>query len=213
MVRQARVIVNASVMLLLFGSILWLVGDSLAEQVGGLGVAGMLGVAHGGLYCWRLPSRITRKGRRFEANKIPVKFLSIFEIALVAAASGHYVLIGLGVLLLLGIIADALSGYWITVLVGSFGAGSAATLTAYVIWYEYRHGRLYYQYDSRSWMGTERMLYGRGTVIDPLIPMGRILIDGETWNAVSKSSEPIGKDETVEVLSIEGLTLYVDRAP
>lgn len=212
MVRQARVIVNASILMLLFSSILWLVRHSLAEQLSTLAVAATFGVVHGAVYCWRLSGRVARQDARFEPNKVPVKFLSIFEVALVAAASGHYILIVLGVLLLVGIIADVLSGHWLTVLVGSFGVGSATILVGYAFWYEHRYGPLHFQYDSRAWMGAEGMLYAKGTVIDPLMPAGRILIDGEIWTAVSKSGEPIGKDERVEVLSIEGLTLQVDRA-
>jgi membrane-bound ClpP family serine protease len=79
------------------------------------------------------------------------------------------------------------------------------------LWYEQHHGPLYYQYKSDTWSGAEGMLYQVGTVVHPLMPCGKISIAGALWNAVSLSGEPIGNGQPVEVLSVERLTLYVDR--
>ena len=55
------------------------------------------------------------------------------------------------------------------------------------------------------------MLYQVGTVVHPLTPSGKVSIAGVLWNAVSLSGETIDNGQPVEVLSIERLTLYVDR--
>jgi len=77
--------------------------------------------------------------------------------------------------------------------------------------YERRHGPLYDQYDSCTWSGAEGMLYRVGTVVKPLTPEGKVDLQGEWWNAVSISGEPIAAGERVEVIAVERLTLYVDR--
>jgi membrane-bound ClpP family serine protease len=57
------------------------------------------------------------------------------------------------------------------------------------------------------------MLYCVATVVKPLIPAGKVDCQGELWNAMSLSGEPIDVGERVEVISVEHLTLYVDRVP
>ncbi len=79
--------------------------------------------------------------------------------------------------------------------------------------YERKHGPVYYQYDSSAWSGGEGLLYQTGEVVEPLSPTGRVLINGELWNAVSLSGEAIEKGEQIEVISRDGLTLYVDWVP
>jgi membrane-bound ClpP family serine protease len=91
--------------------------------------------------------------------------------------------------------------------------GGAVGLASGVCWYERRHGRLYYQYKSDTWSGAEGLLYQVGTVVQPLTPAGKIVLAGVLWNAVSRSGEPIAKGQQVEVLSVERLTLSVDRLP
>lgn len=80
-----------------------------------------------------------------------------------------------------------------------------------LVLYEREHGPVYYQYDSRAWTETEGALYQVGEVLEPLAPAGRVMINGEIWNAVSLGGEHIGKGERVEVISRDGLTLKVDR--
>jgi hypothetical protein len=79
--------------------------------------------------------------------------------------------------------------------------------------YEGFHGPLHYQYDSRTWAGTEGMLYRVATVVKPLTPVGKVDYQGELWNAASLSGERIGVGERVEVITVERLRLYVDRVP
>ena len=79
--------------------------------------------------------------------------------------------------------------------------------------YEHHNGPVYYQYDSRAWNGAEGMLYQCGKVVQPLVPNGKVMVNGELWNAISLSGEPIDVGTMVEVISSEGLTLNVDRLP
>ena len=77
--------------------------------------------------------------------------------------------------------------------------------------YEHHNGPVYFQYDSRAWSGAEGMLYQRGKVVQPLVPNGKVMMNGELWNAISFSGESIDVGTMVEVISSEGLTLKVDR--
>ena len=88
---------------------------------------------------------------------------------------------------------------------------ATAVVAGWVVGYEQRHGPLYYQYNSETWSGAEGLLYQVGTVVDPLCPGGKVKLQGALWNAVSLSGEGIEVGEQVEVIAIEGLTLYVDR--
>ncbi len=212
-VRQVRVIRNVAVAGAIFGGLLWLVRDYIAMYLDALLVGAACGTAYGAFGVWRLFQRVARRDRRFARNRIFVQFLSVMEIVLLAAASSHYVLIALGIVLLVFALVGILSAHWWTVLVGSLGVAWACTTLAAIIRWERRHGALYYQYDSRAWSGAEGMLYQTGKVVEPLTPSGRVLIDGELWNAVSLSGEHIEAGAIVEVLSLEGLTLHVDRVP
>jgi membrane-bound ClpP family serine protease len=55
------------------------------------------------------------------------------------------------------------------------------------------------------------MLYRTTTVVKPQPPTGTVDYQGELWNAVSWSGDPIDAGDRVEVISVERLTLYVDR--
>jgi membrane-bound ClpP family serine protease len=109
------------------------------------------------------------------------------------------------------VLLSFLSGGWWAVLIGSFGLASGLVLMSYVLRYERRHGPLYYQYDSRYWSGAEGMLYRIATVVKPLTPDGKVDFQGELWEAVSISGEPIDVGQSVEVIAVERLTLFVDR--
>lgn len=58
----------------------------------------------------------------------------------------------------------------------------------------------------------DRLIGKKGVVVKPINPnqSGSIVIDDESWRA--NSSESIDKDEQVEVISIEGVTLLVKKA-
>lgn len=213
MVKQVRVIQNILMMAALFAVIVWLVHDHLRENVDAIlwGIA--TGVASGLLYWYRLVRRISRKHRRFARNKVLVQFISPFEIILLAGASSHYILIALALSVLVGLILDWISGHWWSTLAGCFGLSASVILGVRVILYERDNGPVYYQYDSRAWTGTEGMLYQVGQVTRPLAPKGKVMVNGELWNAVSLSGEHIDLGERIEIISCKGLTLYVDRVP
>lgn len=202
---------NTLLVAAIFVLLLWAVRARIAEHLDALMIGMFGGVAYALVYWTRLLRRVRRKNTRFEANKVFVRFISVFEFLVAAAASSHYLLIGLAAIILIALIFDYAGGHWWAVLAGGLGTTSSTVLAALVLCYERRHGRLYYQYDSRAWSGGEGMLYQVGRVVEPLRPEGLLSIDGELWKAVSKSGEPIERGEKVEVISRDGLTLYVDR--
>jgi membrane-bound serine protease (ClpP class) len=51
----------------------------------------------------------------------------------------------------------------------------------------------------------------QGVALSPLDPTGQVKIRGEIWKARAEA-EALLKDERIEVLSVEGLTLVVRRA-
>ena len=175
------------------------------------------GVVAGSLYAlwhWRhLSRRIARRHRRFEPNKIFVHYLNTAEVLLGAVAYNSYLAIPIGVLLFAGVLLSVLSGGWWATLIGAFGLTSCGVLAGCIIGYERLHGPLHYQYDSRTWSGAEGMLYRTATVVKPLTPAGKVDYQGELWNAVSLSGDPIDVGDRVEVISVDRLTLYVDRVP
>jgi membrane protein implicated in regulation of membrane protease activity len=215
LVRQVRVIRNVVVTAICCTFVLYWVRSHLIPQVDAL----LLGVVTGsgyGLLRWRQLSRkVTRRDRRFERNKIIVHYLNVAEIAFTAVAFNHYLAIPLIVAALIAVLLGVFSDHWWTVLAGSFGLSGSAVLAVCILREERERGPLYYQYDSRSWQGAEGMLfYQIGEVVRPLAPRGTIrVIKGELWSAVSAAGERIDTGEHVEVLSLDGLTLYVDRIP
>ena len=58
--------------------------------------------------------------------------------------------------------------------------------------------------------GMESMVGRTGVVISPLTPLGLVRVNGELWKARSEGGDLL-KDETVEVVGTEGLTLIVRR--
>lgn len=60
----------------------------------------------------------------------------------------------------------------------------------------------------------DRVLGGVARVterIDNDVPTGAVYIDGKTWTARSADGNPIGKDEMVRILRMEGVKLYVEK--
>ena len=212
-VKQVRVLRNVLVWAILCILVLWLVRQRLWAHW----TAIVFGVVTGSSYAvwhWRrLSGRITRRDRHFEPNKIFVHYLSIVEVLLSAVGYNPYLAIPITVVLVVGLLLLALSGVWWAVMAATFGLAGSAVLGGYILHYERFHGPLHYQYDSHTWSGAEGMLYRLATVVTPLTPGGKVDYQGELWNAVSLSGEPIGAGERVEVISVERLTLYVDRAP
>ncbi len=58
--------------------------------------------------------------------------------------------------------------------------------------------------------GAESMVGATGVALSPLTPMGQVRLRGETWRARAEGGD-LPKDEPVEVLGTEGLTLVVKR--
>jgi membrane-bound serine protease (ClpP class) len=59
--------------------------------------------------------------------------------------------------------------------------------------------------------GVEGMVGRVGIARTALMPRGQILIHGEIWEALS--DHPLQSGDSVEVVRMEGLTLYVKPAP
>ncbi len=210
-VKQVRVVRNVLCLLVACALVLWFMRTRLWQHHEALVLGLTAGLAYGVGRWWRLRQRIARRDRRYERNKIFVHYLNSLEVVVAAFAYNVYLAIPIGLGLLGMMLFVTWSAHWWTVLGASFGFGGAMVLVVCVWWYERCHGPLYYQYKSDTWSGAEGMLYQVGTVVHPLTPSGKVSIAGVLWNAVSLSGEPIDNGQPVEVLSIERLTLYVDR--
>ncbi|HXH09298.1 MAG TPA: NfeD family protein [Alphaproteobacteria bacterium] len=210
---QVRVMRNAVIWSILCATGLGLLYSRLWEHRDAL----LLGLTLGGLYGFyhwrRLSGSIARRDRRYARNRIFVHYLDAAEFLLNAVAYHYLLAVLVGAVLAAVVVLSVLSGGWWAVLIGSVGLGRGLVLIGYTLRYERRHGPLYYQYDSRMWSGAEGMLYRDATVVKPLTPEGKVDLQGELWNAVSISGEPIDAGERVEVIAVERLTLYVDRLP
>jgi membrane protein implicated in regulation of membrane protease activity len=212
-VKQVRVLRNVLVWGLLCTLVLWLVWMQLWVHWTAIGCGVVAGSSYAVWHWRRLSHRIARRDRHFEAHKIFVHYLSSAEMLLCALGYNPFLAIPLAVVLVAGVLLLALSGFWWGAMAAAFGLASSVVLGGLILRYERVHGPLYYQYDSRTWSGAEGMLYRLATVVTPLTPGGKVDYQGELWNAVSLSGEPIGAGERVEVLSVERLTLSVDRVP
>ncbi len=58
--------------------------------------------------------------------------------------------------------------------------------------------------------GREGMIGTQGIVVEPLTPVGAVMVKGEYWKAKSVDDN-IGVDENVEIVRLEGLVLKVKR--
>jgi membrane-bound ClpP family serine protease len=58
--------------------------------------------------------------------------------------------------------------------------------------------------------GREGMIGTQGRVVEPLTPVGIVMVKGEYWRAESVEDN-IGVDENVEIVRLEGLVLKVKR--
>ena len=212
-VKQARVLRNVLIWTGLCGIVLWVIGARLWGHWTAI-IFGVLAGSGFAIWRWRhLSRRISRRDYHFEPNKIFVHYLSIIEVPLSALGYNPYLVIPMAVVLMVGVTLLALSSLWWVVMAATFGLAGGAVLAGCILCYERFHGPLHYQYDSRTWSGAEGMLYRPATVVRPLTPTGKVDYQGELWRAVSLSGEPIGAGERVEVISVERLTLYVDRSP
>ena len=213
-VRQVRVWRNLIALGLLCSGLIWWLDDRVRHAPDALAWGVALAIP-GSLMHWRrLSRRITRNDRRYARNKIPVRYLTAFEAFAASFAESYYLAIPAILFLLIVGLSVSLSGHWWTVLGAACGLVWAAVLTGCILVYEWRHGPLHYQYDNSTWSGAEGLLYQCGTVVQPLVPTGKVNMPGGVlWNAVSQSGETIDAGTSVEVIGVQRLTLYVDRLP
>ena len=158
-VKQTRVLRNILTMFMLWALLLWLLRARLGEHADALALGLAAGVAYGGLRWWQLQRRIARRDRRYEPNKIFVDYLSSGEVAVAVVAHNLYLAIPLALAGLVAVLFATRSAHWWTVFGGSVGLAAMGVLTGGVLWYEQRHGALYYQYKSATWTGAEGLLY------------------------------------------------------
>jgi hypothetical protein len=210
-VKQVRVLRNTLLVFALCALVLWLLQSRLLAYRDALIWGVVLGLAGGALRWWHLCHHIARRDRRYERNKIFVNYLNIFEVMVAAIVYNVYISIPLVLICITIVLLTTLSAHWWTVLGSSFGLACTGFMTACIVGYERRHGPLYYQYKSEAWSGAEGMLYQEGVVVQPLMPTGKVEVGGVLWNAVSRSGEALQVGERIEVLSVERLTLDVDR--
>lgn len=213
-IKQVRVWRSPIGLGLLCSGLMWWLGDRVRHAPEALAWGVTLAVP-GALMHWRyLARRITRRDRRYERNKIPVRYLSAFEALVSSFAESYYLAIPVILGLVIVALSVSLSGHWWTVLGATCGLVWAVVLTACILFYEWRHGSLHYQYDNSYWTGAEGLLYQCGTVVQQLAPAGKVNMPGDIlWNAVSQSGETIDTGTSVEVIGVQRLTLYVDRLP
>ena len=83
-------------------------------------------------------------------------------------------------------------------------AGAAFVFLTFVV------GKVAYSMRRPHATGAESMVGTTGVALSPLTPMGQVRLRGETWRARAEGGD-LPKDEPVEVLGTEGLTLIVKR--
>ncbi len=210
-VKQVRVLWNTLIVFALCAIALWLLRARIGAYRDAFAWGVLGGLACGTLSWWQLHRNIARRDRRYERNKIFVNYLNILEVVVAVVAYNIYLAIPLGLFLIAAILFTTLSAHWWTILGSTFGLVSTSFLAGCIVRYERNYGPLYYQYKSEAWSGAEGLLYQEGVVVQSLKPVGRVKVGGVLWNAVSISGEALRVDERIEVVSVERLTLYVDR--
>lgn len=171
--------------------------------------AAAIGVACGLRHWRRLRARIQRSGDPIAPNRIFVRFLSLAE-PVVTAAAWNLPLLAI-VVTLLGVLiwANAAFGGLLLVTLGAFGTACATAAGVALLQHEARFGPVHYQYASEHWGGGEAMLFSHGVVLERLQPEGWIRVEGERWRARSADGTTIADAQTVEVVDRDGFRLLV----
>jgi len=65
----------------------------------------------------------------------------------------------------------------------------------------------------RAQVGAESMVGTSATVVAPLAPTGQVQVKGELWRARTTGVETVEPGRQVRVLTLEGITLVVERLP
>ena len=210
-VKQVRVLGNTLLVFVLCISVLWLLRGRLWSYSNALSWGIGLGLLSGALRWRQLYYRIARRDRRYERNKVFVNYLNVFEALVATIVYNVYLSIPLALIGLMVVLLTTRSAHWWTVMASSGVVACTGFLAICIVRYERRYGPLYYQYKSEAWSGAEGLLYQEGVVVQSLRPVGKVEVGGVLWNAVSRSGECLPVGERIEVLSVERLTLDVDR--
>lgn len=184
-----------------------LLGDAVDVTTVGLALAA--GALCGLLHWRRLRARIRRAGDSHAPNRVFVRFLSLFEAVLTAAAWSLPLLAVVVGLFALFATLDRLGGGWLLAHAGAFGLAASGLSAALLRRHERSHGAVYYQYATEHWGGGESLLYQPGTVVRALAPEGMVRVEGSLWRARSMNGEHILDGVAIEVVNRDGLCLLV----
>ena len=210
-VKQVRVLRNTLIGFVFCATFLWLLRARIGSYRDACIWGVLAGLAFGMLRWWQLQRNIARRERRYERNKIFVNYLNVLEVVVAAVAYNIYLAIPCAIAFIVAVLFTMSSAHWWMILGSTGGLLATGFLAACIVCYERSYGPLYYQYKSEAWSGAEGLLYQEGVVVESLTPAGKVKVGGVWWNAVSISGETLHVDERIEVVSVERLTLYVDR--
>lgn len=207
-VRKRRALHN------LLGLLVVSAGALLLGLLGGaggasIGLAAAAGALWGLLHWRRLHARIRRAGDPHAPNRVFVRFLSVFEAVLTAAAWSLPLLAVVVGLFALLVALDRLSSGWLLAVAGAFGVAASAASAALLHRHERIHGAVYYQYATEHWGGGEALLFQPGIVVRTLAPEGMVRVEGSLWRARSLDGARIPEGAAIEVVDRDGLCLLV----
>jgi membrane protein implicated in regulation of membrane protease activity len=84
-------------------------------------------------------------------------------------------------------------------------AGAVAEVGDGYFWYRWSRRR-------RAAVGAEALPGRLAEVVERCDPVGQVKVDGERWQARVVDGGPVDPGENVRVVSLEGLTLLIERA-
>ena len=183
-------------LLLIFGAVLF----SIELYTAGIGISGVSGAFCFMLGCYGIASQ-------------PVRVWALILLAI--AAIGYCIDTQVGMprvwtvvattCLVIGSLAlfEGTSVGWVTLITGIVGVATCMTVALPAM----TRSRF-----SLPTIGREWMIGAIGTADAPMNPEGVVNIDGTPWLARTNRATPVAKGETVEVVSIDGLTLNVAPA-
>jgi len=142
-----------------------------------------------------------------EANLIGLAFMgaafALFVLELKTPTHGLFTVAGIGLFVGGAVVlfsGGAFGVPWLTIIV--LAAGSAVLLAFVVA--AARRALL-----RQPTTGSEGLIGARGRVVADLAPRGKVLVQGEVWDATAVDGEPIARGSTVRVSDRDGYTLRV----